>query len=80
LDSVNDFDRIDRELFEALDLLHRHEHADGWSSEEVMGAQRILLETAAYLRGFRPPASWDEAWQRIQKRRERGDLRGVGGR
>lgn len=73
-------DRVDVDLMTALDELHRLETEEGWNDEEVMGAQRVLTDTAAWLRGHRPPASWDEAWERIQKLRDRHQLRGVGGR
>lgn len=78
--NVGQFERVDRELREALDQLHRYESEDGWTDDEVMGAQTLLIDTAAWLRGARPPRSWAEAWHRIDRLRKAERLRGTGGR
>lgn len=71
-------ERIDRELAAQLERLADLEDGDGWTDDEITGAQLVLVETASWLRGHRPPTSWEEAWQRINERRDAGRLRGSG--
>ena len=77
---VGQNEEIDRQLIDQLERLRRAEQQGELSDEEIMGAQRVLIETASFMRGHRPPATWDEAWELIDRLRKADRLRGPGGR
>lgn len=71
------YEDIDRQLIAALDRLADMEAAGELESLEVIEAQRLLGEAAAWMRGFRPPTNFEEAWAAIEERKRKGRL--VGG-
>ncbi len=69
---------IDRQLLDAIRELDRRAGEEHWEDFEITAAQELLITTAGWMRGFRPPAHFGEAWRRINDRRAKGTLRGPG--
>lgn len=49
-----------------LDLVVAIGARERWSADEVLAAQRLLMEASAWKRGFRPPTSFREALRRAR--------------
>jgi len=73
-------EQIDLQLREAIDELVRRERAGELDEGEITRAQEILFQAASWLRGLRPPRTFDEAWRQIDDLHQRQRLEDHGWR